>query len=292
MATITYLVTNKNDSGPGSFRNGIETANQNKMGFTIITIMITGKIILESYLPDITERVQIDGSSNFPEATYPVFEIDRNRRSGLIIKGNANDSTVQKIGIFNSGGNGITLYSRYNKIFECYIYNNDDHGIYCSSTSSHNQIGSNPSLESSYVSNIISGNCGNGIFINNSTHNIIQKNIIGTNCSGYHAFPNGRNGILISGFVSMHNIIGEKVFETNKTSDGIINNDIQKKIIISHHGNLISGNKENGVCIEDDTFKNSVYGNFIGTNFDGTSEIKNGKKDICACSLNDNYINN
>src|ERR1700745_3910745 len=57
----TYTVTNLNDSGAGSLRQAILTANANK-GSTI-DFSTNGTINLSAPLPDITNQVTIDGST-------------------------------------------------------------------------------------------------------------------------------------------------------------------------------------------------------------------------------------
>jgi hypothetical protein len=54
-----FYVTNTNDSGEGSLREAIQSANST-VGDDIISIIVGGQLILESLLPTITEAVTID----------------------------------------------------------------------------------------------------------------------------------------------------------------------------------------------------------------------------------------
>jgi parallel beta-helix repeat protein len=101
--------------------------------------------------------------------------------------------------------------------------------------------------------NLISGNTEFGLIINTSSANRVQGNTIGADLSGGTAIPN-REGIDIR-FAACNNMIGG-------ASSGM--------------GNLISGNTENGVYIQNETsVGNQVLGNRIGTNRTGTSALPN-----------------
>jgi hypothetical protein len=98
--------------------------------------------------------------------------------------------------------------------------------------------------------NIISGNGTNGIYIG-GVGNLIKGNYIGTNKAGTAAIANGSFGIrMIDAF---NNTIGGTTPEER---------------------NLISGNVR-GLSLEGNTFANTVLGNYIGTNFDGTAALGN-----------------
>jgi len=104
--------------------------------------------------------------------------------------------------------------------------------------------------------NLISGNQGIGIKLDNSspgviTHNTVQGNYIGTDRAGSYAIANNSRGIEVT---SDQNVIGGD---------------------IPGAGNLISGNAHQGILVfgSADTI---VQGNFIGTNRQGTSAVANG----------------
>lgn len=104
--------------------------------------------------------------------------------------------------------------------------------------------------------NVISGNSNQGIVIanTNSDGNIIEGNYVGLNAAGTVAIPNGWSGInLFSG--PRFNIIGG-------ASSGA--------------GNIVSGNGNQGVLLQDPgTANNVVAGNFIGLNAAGTAAVPN-----------------
>ena len=114
--------------------------------------------------------------------------------------------------------------------------------------------------------NIISGNTGSGVVINNfsgaSNGNTIQGNFIGTNPAGTAAIGNTGNGISINGV-------------DNTTIGGIT----------AGAGNLVSGNLSSGIVIGSNSPGSGqpqvgsngaqVLGNFIGTNATGTAVVRN-----------------
>jgi titin len=105
--------------------------------------------------------------------------------------------------------------------------------------------------------NLISGNHNQGVRINNdqTSGNVVQGNLIGTDATGTVALPNGAQGVLIQGGATA-NVIGG-------TDAGA--------------GNLISGNQGTGVEITGNgTTDNVVQGNFIGTDSTGTVALGNG----------------
>lgn len=79
VAQTIFTVTNLNDSGPGSFRNAIEQANANP-GADVISFNFAGTppfiIAPQSLLPEISDAVTIDGTTQPGFAGTPVVELD------------------------------------------------------------------------------------------------------------------------------------------------------------------------------------------------------------------------
>ena len=110
--------------------------------------------------------------------------------------------------------------------------------------------------------NIISGNFGDGIAIqNNASQNIVEGNNIGTDISGTLALSNLYNGIHFNGSSPQNTI----------------------------RNNLISGNKQTGVFIDSNSNNNQIFGNKIGTNLAGTASLQN-QAGIGIVSSNNNQI--
>jgi hypothetical protein len=104
--------------------------------------------------------------------------------------------------------------------------------------------------------NVMSGNTANGINIlgAQTSHTIVQGNLIGTDRSGHRALGNSGHGVVIGD--SSDNVIGG----TSAASR-----------------NVISGNGAGGVTIVDATStRNVVAGNYIGTDITGSNALGNG----------------
>jgi hypothetical protein len=111
--------------------------------------------------------------------------------------------------------------------------------------------------------NLISGNTGAGIQVNNSGFNIVvQGNLIGTDVTGTRALGNG-TGVEIP--FGPNNLIGGTAPETR---------------------NVISGNRGAGVLIG--SSGNKVQGNYIGTDVTGTLAL--GNQNGVTITANDNTV--
>ena len=80
---MIYQVTNFNDFGSGSLREGI--LNGNKYPKSIINFSVSGTIFLINPLPDITTQIAIDRSSAPSFNGSPVVVIDFCGMPGLIL---------------------------------------------------------------------------------------------------------------------------------------------------------------------------------------------------------------
>ena len=105
--------------------------------------------------------------------------------------------------------------------------------------------------------NVISGNNQNGVYISDqgTNGNLVQGDYIGTNAAGLLAVPNG-TGVFLNNNAASNTIGGI-------TTVGTPND-------------LISGNLQDGVHIINCANNNTVEGDYIGVNVDGTSALGNG----------------
>src|SRR5439155_8543753 len=103
--------------------------------------------------------------------------------------------------------------------------------------------------------NVISGNAENGIYLYlaPASNNIIQGNFIGTDVTGTTGLANSGAGIGITG--ARANTIGGATVGT---------------------GNLISGNSNMAIYLQNGASGNVFQGNFLGTDVTGTSGLANG----------------
>jgi trimeric autotransporter adhesin len=136
------------------------------------------------------------------------------------------------------------------------------------------------------LSNVISGNGGNGIGIYGAAGNQIAMNNVGTNAAGTAALGNARNGILVTNHAA-HNLIGGQATGGNDPTANVI--------VRPPQGNLISGNLANGVLMNKGATQNLLSGNFVGTSASGDSAIGNkldgaaivhaGGNQVIGCTL-------
>ena len=131
---------------------------------------------------------------------------------------------------------------------------NSPQGITVESGASNNTIGGT----AAGAGNIVSGSSYSGILLTGSgtSANVIQGNLIGTNKGGTAAFGNAYYGVEIS--------------------DGAKNNAIGDGATGAR--NIISGNGRSGVYLHDTgTDGNTIQGNYIGTDKNGTSAVGNAE---------------
>jgi Calx-beta domain-containing protein len=271
-AATGFVVTNTNDSGPGSLRQALLDANANA-GADVITFSIgsgTQRITILSLLPAINEAVTIDGTTQPGFAGTPLIELTPEPNllgDGLVITGG--NSIVRGLVLNRFRGHAIRLETGGGNIIEGNYIGTDAAGAVSAfnylngvfiSGSSGNVIGGNTAA----ARNVISGNLGNGISIaSGGTGNTIKGNYIGVNAAGTAALPN-ETGLAV----------------------GTANNTIGGSTVSAR--NVISGNRQDGVNISADG--NVIEGNFIGTNAAGDAGLSNVLSNIRVGGSNNTRI--
>jgi hypothetical protein len=333
-----FSVTNTNDSGAGSLRQAIVDANQNP-GVDTITFGIPGRrtrtIRLLSELPAITETVSIDATTQQGFNGSPIVELtDGSPSSQRIVSGlriEAADCVVRGLAINSfSEGVGITIRTAAatgNHIEGCFIGTNvrgnsaaaNAGGILIVNDEENPNTGAKRNIIGGTVPaarNLISGNRFEGIKIGpengDTSENIIQGNLVGTNMSGTAALANGlgililcpnntvggmvagarnvvsgtRNDLESTGvlILSDSNIVQGNFLGTNQAGDqaipginGVVVDAGRLNTIggtTAEARNIISGNIREGVGLLDSS-DTLVQGNFIGTDVSGTQSIGN-----------------
>ncbi|MBI2742201.1 MAG: hypothetical protein HYX38_37380 [Rhodospirillales bacterium] len=291
----TFTVSNLNDSGAGSLRAAIEASNAGPPGeANTISFTVSGTIVLTSNLAAITNPTSIIAGST-DTGTPPSIGLDCNGNAGLVFDTGAQGSQLIGLAVGNAGGNGVTLVAGNITLNNNYIglaldgsaAGNSGDGVFVAATSSANQIGYNPEAATlaangdpatGVVSNVISGNGGNGISLHGSADNIIVSNRIGTSVDGNSAVANGANGIWVTDG-SNDNTIGGTVIGNDASgnpNDPTGNKGTQPEVFVTPPlGNQISGNGQNGVLIDAGSQNNALYGNFVGTDAAGNTAVGN-----------------
>jgi hypothetical protein len=260
----TYIVINTNDSGPGSLRYAMTSANANESGPNTIDFAIPDPgvqtISPTSALPTITNPVVIDATSQCLTCTSPSIQLDGAIAgagvSGLLIT--AGQSTVRGLEITGWGNRGIELQGSSNLIAGNYLgtdgsraLGNVAAGVIIDGGATHNTIGGTVARDR----NLVSGNDKGVVIAGSSTSgNLVEGNYIGTNANGSSAIGNAKDGVLIV--------------------NGAYNNAVGGTV--AGAGNLTSGNGAAGVDVTASS-SNTVLGNYIGTDANGSSAIGNQK---------------
>jgi parallel beta-helix repeat protein len=131
------------------------------------------------------------------------------------------------------------------------------------------------------LSNVISGNGGNGVDLYGANDNRVAMNHIGTDATGTVDLGNGRNGILISAG-ARRNIIGGEATGGNDPTNGVY--------VRPPQGNLVSGNEANGVLVTGLATENTLSGNFIGTTGSGTAALGNALDGVAVRNASGNAL--
>lgn len=270
--TATFTVINTNDSGAGSFRQAILSANSNA-GADLINFNIPGAgthtITLLTPLPVITGAVTIDGTTQSPGSSTPPIElVGTGTGSGIkaltIAGGN---STVRGLVINRFDGTAIELTGGGSDIIEGnYLgtnaagnagQGNNEVGVLISSGTGHLVGGTTAAAR-----NVLSANSGQGVLVLGPTmNNMVQGNYIGTDATGAIDLGNVSDGItMLSGAGNITNCV------VGGTTAGA--------------GNVISGNDGAGIQFIGVGTNNLVQGNLIGTNASGTNSLGNASSGV------------
>ncbi len=283
VAAGMLTVTNPNDSGAGSFRQAILDANANS-GLDTIVFQIPGTgvhtITVLSALPAIANPVVIDGTSQPGYAGTPVIELNGNALDNIDgFRLPAGNSTIRGLAINHFGGAGIhvQLPGGTNFIQGNFIGTDTtgtlNRGNGLSSTHSGgvwiegspgNWIGGTDLTNR----NLISGNGGAGVYLQNCTGNSVQGNFIGVSLAGNAALANTLDG------VALFNAFGNQIGGTAPAAR-----------------NLISGNGAGGVHLYGPgTTGNLVQGNYIGTDVGGSLGVGNVLDGIFLDGVSSNTV--
>ena len=262
------IVTNLNDSGPGSLRAAITCANSNA-GPDTITFAVAGTINVigpSMTLSDPTGGTRIDGATAPGYAGAPVVALRGPGTGsfvrGLLITSAGNEVRALQIGSFSWAIEISGPSASGNVIVGNYLGTDGTvavdalNGVVLDNAPN-NRIGTDGNgINDTAERNVISGNSGDGVRIlgSSATGNVVSGNYIGTNATGTAAVPNLRHGIIL---LAPNNRIG---------TDGNGVGDLAER-------NIISGNRGAGVSIS--SSGNVVAGNYIGTDVTGTTAVGN-----------------
>jgi parallel beta-helix repeat protein len=317
----TFTVTNTADTGPGSLRQSILSANATPAADTIL-FNIPGSgihtIAPFSALPAIvspvtidggTERIEISGASA-PDGTDAL----RVTAGGTTIRSIAINRF--RAAIFGGGGNAIIFQGGGgNAVYGCFIGTNYGgtaavgNGAIAISIdeSANNVIGtqSDPPPPGSRQGNVLAAGYI-GVFVSGtgSTGNLVRGNTIG----GAGAFGNGSDGVIVTGGAG-NSVVGNTI--TGNGGNGILVSggatgtlvrgnairgsggdgiQISRGSLNTIDRNRVFGSERNGILLFDQADENAVTGNHVGTDEAGAEGLGNGFNGILVSDGDRNRI--
>jgi parallel beta-helix repeat protein len=274
---LNAVVTNTNDSGPGSLRQAILDTDAHP-GNDLITFAIPGGgvhvIQPISPLPSITDTVTIDGYSQpgssantLANADNAVINIEidgQNQDIEGLVLANASGCVIDglsivRMGTVNSGRAGILIRggsSTGNAIWGSLLGLLPDgqtaagnaNGVFVANGAGSNNIGGNSPAKRS----ILAGNANWGFDLQGS-NNTVEGNFVGVGANGQSAVPNGGGGLIDAG--GSNNFIGG----TGAGQGNIIQNNAGPGVQVDGNSNPTTGNAIEGNSI----FNNSGPGIYL-----------------------------
>jgi hypothetical protein len=274
--SIANLMSSKGVDGVISLREAITAANNTPGADTINFGIGSGMrtISIGSALPNITDTVTIDGTTQPGFAGSPIIELNGSGAgagaAGLRFTGGS--STVRGLVINLFLADGVKVETTGGNLIEgCFIgtdatstaYLGNLNGVFIDGASN-NTIGGT----ATGARNVISGNSQAGVRIQGgpAIGNKVHGNFIGTDATGTLDVGNSAFGV----FITANNNL------TGGTSAGA--------------GNTISGNNQDGVLIFAGGAGNQVLGNFIGTDVSGTVALANNNTGVLMSNAPSNTI--
>ncbi len=266
--SITNLGNSRGADGRISLREALAAANAtggtdriffNIAGTGVHTINVT------SALPSITGAVILDATTDdsfAANSSRPAIVLDGNNAfagDGLVLAAGSGNSTIRGFVIRDFTGSGIYVQSDNNTIAGNYVGSLTETGVSAGAGEINTLngiwmegIGNTIGGTSAVDRNIFAGNNQNGIGGSGGGNHLILGNHIGVDATGLTALGNNDFGVYFFGATDI--VIGG---------------------LTSGHRNVISGNGDSGIWLENSTDA-SILGNYIGVGSDGTTAIGNG----------------
>ncbi len=266
--TLREAIDQANTVGNTTIAFKIPTSDPGFAGgvFTIKPTSELSALVLDGIIVDGTTEAAFLGSDPNPNGPDIVLNgsLAGAGADGVEIRFPSN-CAIKGLVINGFDGNGVRIFSEtgiHDAILGCYIGTNASgtaavpnggDGVHIQSSAASNYIGGT----APGTGNLISGNAGSGIQIIGSDSNLVRGNLVGTDRTGTGAIPNQLEGVYINGS-SNSNTVGGNTPESR---------------------NVISGNTESGLVIEDSS-NNAVRGNYIGTDVTGTQFLINSNAGV------------
>lgn len=312
----SFVVTNALASGPGSLADALEVAATNAAGADVISFAIPGAppfvISPTNFLAGIYGDTKIDGTTQAGWSNnYPAVVINGSLLGLQVacLYSEGSGSLIRGLRIQNVNGSAIMLEGgQSNRVEGCHLFSNAYAGVRVE-FASNNVIGGYALSNR----NVISGNNANGIYVSDSSGNLIAGNWIGVSptnsavamggqaegvvlvdstnniISGSNSAPqvisgNGQKGISAVG-CGFTTVIGNRIgcdesgmVAVSNNSDGIrFTGGVSNRVggTVSAQRNIIAGNVGAGVFLSGASRGAVVQGNYLGLNASGTGALPN-----------------
>lgn len=289
LAGNVFTVTSLADSGAGSLRQAMLDANASA-GFDIVEFAVAGVIrVGAAPLPVITDGVGIDGTTAPGYAGSPVIRVDFQNTPGLTLATGARFSRIESLSLVDAAGAGVTIAASNTVLAGNRIglwgngvtlEPNRGDGVLVQAGAEGNSIGLG-AVKSFQLSNVISGNLGNGITISGGEGTIVAANYIGTDVTGQIPLGNRGHGIRLTAGATISVIGGEATGGNDPTGGSFVR---------PPQGNLISANQGCGVRIDTNATLNQLSGNFIGTTASGNAPLGNWRDGVAIVNADGNEL--
>ena len=249
----TLVVTSSDDSGPGTLRQAIIDANASIGTRDVISFALSDPptISVDSSLPEITDPIEIDGTTQSGYSGGPVVRLLSSVYPEHALSVSAGNSVIRGLSI--SGFRNAIILKNFgnNRVEGNRISGNRSEGILIQE-SPNNVIGGTVQAQRNVINN--RNHAGIAVLGIGSEGTQIIGNFVGTDETGTIANPNNNWGIIIS------DVVGVTI---GATAPGA--------------GNLISGNYGSGIIVgpTPDGLPNRIQGNKIGTDVTGRAAIPN-----------------
>jgi hypothetical protein len=284
----SLVVTNTNDSGPGSLRQALSDANAdtNMADLPVVEIDFaitdgarptpgTWTITPTTPLPAIFRPVVINGESQSGYAGHPIIELSGATAggNGLALRAGSDGSTIEGLVVNRFSGNGIVVRSSNNKVQGNWVGTDatgtaaapngtgidvQDAGVTGNLIGGPNQVNPDGTV-TRILGNVISGNSGIGIITQlGASSTMIQGNVVGLDATGEAPLGNGSFGIRLLG--TTNDLIGGT--DTIKRNGTYVLTD----------GNVVTADGNNVIKLNNATGA-KVQGNYLGTDVTGERSI-------------------
>jgi len=260
----TFTVTNAADSGNGTLRAAISSANVAGAGTHLIAFNLAAPytVNLVSALPALTNSAMVNGATQPGYAGSPLVRLNgilTPSAAGLTFQAPGGGAQALQFTGFTNGI-GVVLDGVSNRLWGCWSLSNL-WGAAAGTFSSNAAIGG---LASSNR-NVLSANAQYGLYLGGSGNHLVQGNYLGLAPDGLHDLGNSLYGIYC---VASDTMIGGSAPGSR---------------------NVISGNNQIGLHILMAT-RTQAAGNFVGTDATGTNAIPNGAAGISLSNCRSNTV--